>query len=357
MPRYDDVFNSNGYQSENYRSLSQAYQAKMTDHFNRRQINYPMKQLRFEVETIQLTSVLSQQQYLDLQSFVEAFPTTQKSGPSPVVGKDAYQSIILYHDYKLFDSTQYVVRSPLGFGYTVSKYLAITSMPTIGQPNHDVQVSIDINPSRFLNSVDEPMVSLLIERILPMLVAPQLSEVDLTLDMPLIMNNFRVQMGGAPGTKQRISQELNDRQAYELSRIEYTNPESTRQLTVYDKFQSLLDNQLVVADTNDISAREAEYSHDHTDQLRFLTRIELKVSTPTAVMRYMKNHEWLMRDVSIDYRDNSGIPRFDGTDYATNGKDFRRSFNRMLTYRLKEVQQRLRQLPYLTAAIWRNTFA
>lgn len=354
MPRYDDVFNPNGYQSENYRRLNQAYQTKMTDRFNRRQIDYPIKQLQFEAETVKLTSIMSQQQYLKLQSFVEAFPTAQKSGPSPVVGKDAYQSMILYRRYQLFDSTQYVIRSPLGFGYTVSKYITITSIPTIGQPNHDIQVSITINPNRFLNSLDEPLVSLLIERILPMLIAPQLSELELTLDMPLIMNNFHILMGGAPGTKQQVTQELNSHQEYELSQITYINPEGTRQLTVSDKFRSLLANQLIVADTNYISAREAEYYRDQASAQQFLTRSALKVSTPDAVMRYMKNHEWLMRDVSVDYRDNSGVSRFEGTDYATHGKDFRRSFNRMLTYRLKSVQSRLRQLPYLPREVWQN---
>ncbi|WP_243674236.1 hypothetical protein [Lentilactobacillus kisonensis] len=116
MPRYDDVFNPNGYQSENYRRLNQAYQTKMTDRFNRRQIDYPIKQLQFEAETVKLTSIMSQQQYLKLQSFVEAFPTAQKSGPSPVVGKDAYQSMILYRRYQLFDSTNTLFVAHWGLG-------------------------------------------------------------------------------------------------------------------------------------------------------------------------------------------------------------------------------------------------
>lgn len=357
MENNEDIFKANGYHSEAYHALNHSYQEKMTDLFSRRQINYPMKQLEFEVDTVKITSTMSQQQYLKLQGFVEAFPQKQRNGTTPVVGKDDYQSIILYDDYQLFDATQYVVRNPLGFGYTVSKYFSLSSKPALGSPHHDLTVTLSIQPNRFLNLMAEPLITLLVERVLPIMVHPQVSQLDLTLDMPLIMNNFRVQMGGEAGTKQQVIQELNAHQEYELSRITYTNPEQTRELAVYDKYQALLDNQLIVADTNYISAREAEYYQTHAEDQQFLTRILLSVRTPAAIMRYMKSHEWLMRDVAIDYRDNSGISEFEGTDYATNGKDFRRSFNRMLTYRLREVQQRLQALPYLTDEIWRNTLS
>ncbi|GAA3192315.1 hypothetical protein [Lentilactobacillus kefiri] len=356
MLNNDQAFHPNGYNSAEYRSLNYSYQQKMTELFSHRRINYPAKKLQFEIETINLTSTMSQQQYLRLQSLVAKFPKKQRNGEEPVTGQDDYQSIILYHDYKLFDATQYVVRSPLGFGYTVSQYFAITSERIPGSPSHDVKVTLTIHPNRFLNVLEEPLIRLLVEKVLPILTAPQISKMVFTLDMPLIMNNFHVQMTGEIGTRQHITQELNAHQEYELSRIEYDNPEGTRQLTVYNKFQSLLDNQLLVADTNYISAREAAYYRDQADNEQFLTRISLAVSTPNAVMRYMKNHEWLMRDITIEYRDNSGIQRFSGTEHATNGKDFRRSFNRMLTYRLKEIQKRARQLPYLTANIWQNTF-
>lgn len=355
MPSYDEVFSSNGYQSPEYRSFNYSYQKKMAEEFSRRRIDYPAKKLQFGIENIKITSTMSQQQYLKLQSFVESFPEKQRSGKDPVTGKDDYQSIILYDNYKLFDSTQYVVRSPLGFGYTVSKFFTITSERLAGNPNHDVLVTLSIEPIRFLNVPEEPLINLIIEKVLPLMVSPQISQMAFVLDMPLIMNNFHVQMAGEVGTKQRVIQTLNSHQEYELNRIEYEDPKATRKLTVYDKFQSLLDNQLVVTDTNYISAREAEYYRDQAGDPQFLTRIGLTVSSPNAVMRYMKNHEWLMRDVSIEYRDNSGIDRFPKTEYATNGKDFRRSFNRMLTYRLKAVQQRARQLPYLTEDIWRNT--
>lgn len=356
MPSYEEVFNSNRYNSPEYRSLNYSYQEKMAELFSHRRIDFPAKKLQFETETVKITSTMSQQHYLKLQSFVESFPVKQRRGQAPVTGKDAYQSIILYHDYRLFDSTQYVVRSPLGFGYTVSQFFAVTSEPAGGR-NHDIQVTLTINPNRFLNVPEEPLIDLIIEQVLPLLVSPKISEMTFTLDMPLIMNNFRVQMGGEAGTKQQITQKLNSHQEYELNRVEYTDPQGTRKLTVYDKFQSLLDNQLLVTDTDYLSAREPEYYRDQVGERQFLTRIGLTVSTPNAVMRYMKNHEWLMRDVSIEYRDNSGVPRFAGTEYATDGKDFRRSFNRMLTYRLKEVQKRARQLPYLSDDIWRNTLS
>lgn len=354
MANYEAVFHPDGYNSPEYRSLNYSYQNKMAELFSHRRIDYPAKELQFEIETVKISSTMTQRQYLKLQSLVESFPETQRSGAAPVIGKDDYQSIILYHDYRLFDSTQYVVRSPVGFGYTVSKLITITSEPAEG-PHHQVKVTLAINPNRFVDVPEEPLLRLVIEEVLPLMVTPQISEMDLTLDMPLIMNNFHVQMGGQAGTKQQITQRLNDHQEYELSRIAYVDPQQTRKLIVADKFQSLLDNQLLVADTDYISAREAEYYRDQVGERQFLTRIELAVTTPNAVMRYMKNHEWLMRDISIEYRDNSGISRFAGTDYATNGKDFRRSFNRMLTYRLKEVQRRARKLPYLTDAIWRNT--
>lgn len=327
----------------------------MTELFSHRRIDYPAKKLQFEIETVKLTSTMTQQQYLKFQSLVESFPKRQRRrGPAPVIGKDDYQSLILYHDYQLFDSTQYVVRSPVGFGYTVSQMIVVTSEPA-GGPNHEIKVTLTINPNRFVNVLEEPLIGLVALEMLPLMVRPQISEISLTLDMPLMMNNFHVQMLGEAGTKQQIIQQLNAQQEYELSRIAYVDPDHTRKLTVADKFQSLLDNQLLVANTDYISAREAEYYRDRAGERQFLTRIKLTVSSPTAVMRYMKSHEWLMRDVSIEYRDNSGVQRFPGTDYATDGKDFRRSFNRMLTYRLKEVQKRARQLPYLTEEVWQNT--
>lgn len=94
MENDEDIFKANGYHSEAYHALNHSYQEKMTDLFSRRQIDYPMKQLEFEVDTVKMTSTMSQQQYLKLQGFVEAFPQKQRNGTTPVVGKDDYQSII-----------------------------------------------------------------------------------------------------------------------------------------------------------------------------------------------------------------------------------------------------------------------
>lgn len=351
----DEVFSPNAYRTDTYQELNQKYQAKMDDLFNRRQITYPMKQLRFEIQAITITSTLSQQEYLAVQHFVEAFPKKQKSGPAPVGGKDDYQGVTFYQDYRLYDATQYVVRSPLGFGYAVSKYLTISSQRQVTHSAHQVLVTIRIDPNRFLNSLAEPLINLLASRILPLLNHPRVAGITLTMDMPLIADHFHVLMTGEPGTHQQIVRALNAKQTYELTRIAYENPDHTKSLIVADYFHGLLEHQLIAEDTDYISAREAQYYQDHTVEPQYLTRIELNVATTPAVMRYMRNHEWLMRDTTIDYRDNNRIPRFEGTDYATHGKDFRRSFNRMLTYRLKDVQKRLRELPYLTDSIWQDT--
>lgn len=99
MANYEAVFHPDGYNSPEYCSLNYSYQNKMAELFSHRRIDYPAKELQFEIETVKISSTMTQQQYLKLQSLVESFPETQRSGAAPVIGKADYQSIILYHDY------------------------------------------------------------------------------------------------------------------------------------------------------------------------------------------------------------------------------------------------------------------
>lgn len=349
------IFNPNEYGTEQYQQLNHRYQQQMDEQFSRRQIGYPIKGLSFDVQTIKLTSTMTQQAYKMLQNLIEAFPTSQKSGPIPVVGTEKYRGVIFYDQLHLIDSTEYIVRSPLGFGYAVRKFLTVSAAPQLGSTSGEIKVTIEISPNRLLNIKEEPLIDFLIKQLLPLLTSPRLEQVSFKLDMPIISANFHAQLLDEAGAIQKVTNTLNADLEYETTSLYFADRARSRELIITNEFQNLLTTQLLNGDSGSISSREAQWYQDHADQRQFLTRIALRVNQPAAIKRFMRKHDWLMRDIVIDYRDSSGQQRFEGTAYATHGKDFRRSFTRMITYRLKAAQQTLKKLPYLTDEVWQNT--
>lgn len=200
----------------------------------------------------------------------------------------------------------------------------------VDYPN-DYQITIELNPNRFIYDGNESLITFLSHQILPLIDNTYIMRVDMNIDVPYDSHFIKFGKFDIKGLKTRTEQDG----LHQSGIARYKKNDNSIYFYMYDKIlerQDAPDNNSYINQTftQKLSSVEQPYS-----------RFELRLSGVKRLSRALKTHKHIFPDSWLDVTYKNGSER--------------KRFNRGLKSRYAQLEQLLRELPYITDEIISNT--